>query len=66
MKITGEGSYTYLITLIRANSLIFKSITGMLTLIWVGGGVILPPPSLFSLNNSKTVKTVTLEFCSIQ
>ena len=38
MKITGEGSYTYLITLIRANSLIFKSITGMLTLIWVGGG----------------------------
>ena len=33
-----------------------------------GGGVILPspPPSWFFLNNSKTVKAVTLEFCSIQ
>ena len=25
-----------------------------------GGGVILPPPSWFSLNNSKTVRAVTL------
>ena len=32
-----------------------------------GRGVILPPsPSWFSLNNSKTVKVVTLEFCDIQ
>ena len=46
-----------------------------LTLIWVcvcvcvGGGVggnFIPPPSWFSLNNSRTVKAVTLEFCSIQ
>ena len=39
-----------------------------LTLIWVrrgGEGVILPP-SWISLNNSKTVKAATLEFCSIQ
>ena len=25
-----------------------------------------PPPGCFSLNNSKTVKAATLEFCSIQ
>ena len=31
-----------------------------------GGGVILPPPSWFSLNNSKTVKAITMEICSIQ
>ena len=36
-----------------------------LTLMWVGGGVILFS-SWFSLNNSKTVKAVTLEFCSMQ
>ena len=30
-----------------------------------GGGVILPP-SWFSLNNPKTVKAVTLEFCNIR
>ena len=34
-----------------------------LTLIW--GGVILPL-CWFSLNNSEMIKTVTLEFCSIQ
>ena len=36
-----------------------------ITLIWVGvrGGV--NHPSWFSLNNSKTVEAVTLEFCSI-
>ena len=34
----------------------------------LGGGVILPPrpPSWFSLNNSKAVRAVTLESCSIQ
>ena len=32
-----------------------------------GGEVILPsPPSWFSLNNSKTIRAVTLEFCRIQ
>ena len=31
----------------------------------VWGGVILPP-IWFSLNNSKMVKVVTLEFCNIQ
>ena len=31
-----------------------------------GGGGNFTPPSWFSLNNSKTVKAVTLEFCSIQ
>ena len=31
----------------------------------MGGGVILPPSSWFSLNNSKTVKAVTLAFWSI-
>ena len=38
-----------------------------LTLIWVGGGggVILPPCWL-SLNNSETVKALTLTFCSIK
>ena len=40
-----------------------------LTLNWVGG-VVLPrpplPPSWFSLNNSKMVKAVTLEFCNVQ
>ena len=35
-----------------------------LTLIWEGG-VNLPPPSWFFLNNSKTVKAVTLAFWSI-
>ena len=30
------------------------------------GGVVILPPSWFSLNNSKTVKAVTLEMCSIQ
>ena len=50
----------------------FCKISCLLALIWVvcggeGGAVILPPPpSLFSLNNSKTVKAVTLEFCRIQ
>ena len=36
---------------------------------WGWGLVILPappPPGCFSLNNSKTVKAATLEFCSIQ
>ena len=38
-----------------------------LTLIWVGeGGGVKLPPSWFSLNNSETVRAVTLEFCSIQ
>ena len=39
----------------------------LLTLIWGGwgGGVILSP-YWFSLNNSETVKAVTLPFCSIQ
>ena len=38
-----------------------------LTLILVeGGGVTLPPPRWFSLDNSKTVNAVTLEICSIQ
>ena len=32
---------------------------------WCGGRVILPP-CWFSLNNSETVKAVTLAFCSIQ
>ena len=38
-----------------------------LTLIWDlgGGGNPPPPPCWFSLNNSKTVKAVTLAFCSI-
>ena len=40
------------------------------TLIWVGGwgggGNFTPPPSWISLNNSKTVKAVTLDFCSVQ
>ena len=31
-----------------------------------GGGGILPPPCWFSLNNSETVKAITLAFCSIQ
>ena len=31
-----------------------------------GGGVILQTSSWFSLNNSKMVQTVSLEFCSIQ
>ena len=31
-----------------------------------GGGNFTPLPSWFSLNNSKKVKAVTLEFCSIQ
>ena len=38
-----------------------------LTLTWVGGWVEGNfTPSWFSLNNSKTVRAVTLEFCSIQ
>ena len=32
----------------------------------LGEGVILPPPSWFALNNSKAVRAVTLESCSIQ
>ena len=36
-----------------------------ITLIWVGVGGGVNPPSWFSLNNSKTVEAVTLEFCSI-
>ena len=32
----------------------------------MGGCNFTPPPSWFSLNNSKTVKAVILEFCSIQ
>ena len=37
------------------------------TLTWVGGWVEGNfTPSWFSLNNSKTVRAVTLEFCSIQ
>ena len=34
-----------------------------------GGAKFYPPPPLpswFSLNNSKTIKAVTLEFCSIE
>ena len=33
-----------------------------------GGAKFYPPPlpSWFSLNNSKTIKAVTLEFCSIE
>ena len=30
------------------------------------GGNLTPPPSWLSLSNSRTVKAVTLEFCSIQ
>ena len=38
-----------------------------LTLTWVGGWVEGNfTPSWFSLNNSKTVRAVTLELCSIQ
>ena len=36
-----------------------------INLIWVVGGVILPP-SWFSLDSLKTVTAVTLAFCSIQ
>ena len=36
----------------------------VLTLMWVWGVTL--TPSWFSLNNAKTVKAVTLEFCSIQ
>ena len=36
-----------------------------LILVWGSGGI-LTTSSWFSLNNSKTVKAVTLEFCSIQ
>ena len=32
----------------------------------LGGGLFYSPPSWFSLNNSRTVKALTLEFCSIQ
>ena len=31
-----------------------------------GGGNFTPPLSWISLNNSKTVKAVTLDFCSVQ
>ena len=31
-----------------------------------GGSNFTPPPSWFSLNNSKTVKAITMEICSIQ
>ena len=40
--------------------------SGVLTLILVWGGGIILSPSWFSLNNSKTIKAVTLLFCSIQ
>ena len=45
-----------------------KELWTFLTLIWVGGGIILhPPPSpcWFFLNNSETVKAVTLAFSII-
>ena len=38
----------------------------VLILIWVGGGGVILPLSWFSLNNSRTVKAVTLDVCSIQ
>ena len=38
--------------------------TNMLTLIW--GGLPPPPSCWFSINNSETVKAVTMAFCSIQ
>ena len=39
---------------------------GSLTLIWVEGIDLPTPASVISLNNSKTLNAVTLEFCSIQ
>ena len=38
----------------------------VLTLIWVGGGGVILSLSWFSVNNSRKVKAVTLDFCSIQ
>ena len=37
-----------------------------LTLIWVGEGEEFYPPSRVSLNNSKMIRAVTLEFYNIQ
>ena len=48
-------------------TIIYVGVSDLLTLIWVGvGGNFTPPPSWFSLNNSKMVKALTLEFCNIQ
>ena len=43
---------------------LFECFYKYIILIWVGGNFI--PPCWFSLNNSETVKAVTLAFCSIQ
>ena len=42
-----------------------NSTINLLALIWVWGGVKFYLPGWFSLNNSKTVKAVTLELCII-